>query len=238
MRPGPHPKGELMRRRILNASAKVFLEYGYNGASSKMVARLAGVSNGSPFFLYGNKEGVLLELVKLVYAEQFRMTDELIGKDADLLLFYAVETALQMHIAELSDALRDLYVMAYTLPSTAEYIHQSTKTKLAEIYAKQFPNADVEEFYELEIASSGVLRNYMVKPCNEQMPMARKLQCYLSCCFRIYKVPEAQYQPVIDRVLTMDLRPAAQQTVDRIMALVDDGFSSAMNESRRKAFKD
>ena len=84
MRPGPHPKGELMRRRILNASAKVFLEYGYNGASSKMVARLAGVSNGSPFFLYGNKEGVLLELVKLVYAEQFRMTDELIGKDAVL----------------------------------------------------------------------------------------------------------------------------------------------------------
>ena len=136
MRPGPHPKGELMRRRILNASAKVFLEYGYNGASSKMVARLAGVSNGSPFFLYGNKEGVLLELVKLVYAEQFRMTDELIGKDADLLLFYAVETALQMHITELSDALRDLYVMAYTLPSTAEYIHQSTKTKLAEIYDK------------------------------------------------------------------------------------------------------
>lgn len=238
MRPGPHPKGELMRRRILNASAKVFLEYGYNGTSSKMVARLAGVSNGSPFFLYGNKEGVLLELVKLVYAEQFRMTDELIGRGADPLLFYGVETALQMHITELSDALRDLYVMAYTLPSTTEYIHQSTKSKLAEIYEKQFPGANEEEFYELELASSGVLRNFMIKPCSEQMPMARKIQRYLSCCFRIYRVSEARYQPVIDQVLAMDLHPAAQQTVDRIMALVEAGFTSAMDESRRKAVKD
>ena len=231
MRPGPHPKGELMRRRILNASAKVFLEYGYNGASSKMVARLAGVSNGSPFFLYGNKEGVLLELVKLVYAEQFRMTDELIGKDADLLLFYAVETALQMHITELSDALRDLYVMAYTLPSTAEYIHQSTKTKLAEIYAKQFPNADVEEFYELEIASSGVLRGYMAKPCDMYFTLEDKLRRFLSCCFRVYCVPEAVAQQVIDAAVAMDLSSAAEAVVAQTVRQVEEGYETAMADA-------
>lgn len=53
-----------MKRKILSASAKVFLEKGYAGTSSKMVSELVGVSNGSPFFHYGNKEGVLLELVK------------------------------------------------------------------------------------------------------------------------------------------------------------------------------
>ena len=71
----------------------------------------------------------------------------------------------------------------------------------------------------------------MIKPCSEQMPMARKIQRYLSCCFRIYRVSEARYQPVINQVLAMDLHPAAQQTVDRIMALVEAGFTSAMDES-------
>ncbi len=35
---------------------------------------------------------------------------------------YSVETALQIHITELSEPLRELYVAAYTLPTTAEYI--------------------------------------------------------------------------------------------------------------------
>lgn len=39
-----------MKRKILSASAKVFLERGYAGTSSKLVADLVGVSNGSPFF--------------------------------------------------------------------------------------------------------------------------------------------------------------------------------------------
>ena len=123
MRPGPSPKGLLMKRKILSASAKVFLEKGYAKASSKMVAELLGVSNGSPFFHYGNKEGVLLELVRQMFAGQFRSAERLIGPDADPLLLYAAETAMQMHLAELSEPLRELYVTAYTLPSTSRFIY-------------------------------------------------------------------------------------------------------------------
>ena len=67
MKRGPYSKGILMKRKILSASAKVFLEKGYAGTSSKMVSELVGVSNGSPFFHYGNKEGVLRELCVMAY---------------------------------------------------------------------------------------------------------------------------------------------------------------------------
>ena len=45
---------------------------------------------------------------------------------ADPVFLYAVETALQLHIAELSEPLRELYVMAYTLPTTSAYLYRST----------------------------------------------------------------------------------------------------------------
>ena len=37
----------------------------------------------------------------------------------DPVFLYAVETALQLHIAELTEPLRERYVMAYTLPTTS-----------------------------------------------------------------------------------------------------------------------
>ena len=37
----------------------------------------------------------------------------------DPVFLYAVETALQLHIAELTEPLRKRYVMAYTLPTTS-----------------------------------------------------------------------------------------------------------------------
>ena len=80
-----------MKRKILSASAKVFLEKGYSGTSSKMVADLVGVSNGSPFFHYGNKEGVLLELVKWMFSGQFRTAESLLGDVTDPLMLYGLE---------------------------------------------------------------------------------------------------------------------------------------------------
>lgn len=44
----------------------------------------------------------------------------------DSLLLYGLETGLQLHITELSEPLRELYVTAYSLPSTSDYIYKSS----------------------------------------------------------------------------------------------------------------
>ena len=59
------------RRKILTVSMKLFLEKGYEGTTAKEVADMAGIVSGSPFFQFGNKEGVLLDLVKQMFDGQF-----------------------------------------------------------------------------------------------------------------------------------------------------------------------
>ena len=49
-------------------------------------------------------------------------------------VLYAVETAIQLHIAELTEPLRKLYVTAYTLPSTSAYLYRSTAKRLEGIF--------------------------------------------------------------------------------------------------------
>ena len=227
-------RGAQTRRKILSASAKVFLAKGYAGASSREVAELAGVSNGSPFYLYGNKEGVLLELVKQMFAGQFATVERMLGAEADPLHVYAVETCLQMHIAESSEQLRELYVTAYTLPSTSEFIYQNTAERLSRIFGPYLPGATARDFYELEIASASVTRGFMAKPCDLYFTMEAKLRRYLSCCFRIYRVPEAVFQPVVDAAAVIDLHAAAEAVVAQTVRQVEEGYESAMAESRSR----
>lgn len=226
------PKGRLMRRKVLSASAKVFLEKGYAGASARMVAELLGVSNGSPFYHYGNKEGVLLEFVRQLFAGQFRVAEQFIGPGADPLLLYGAETALQLHIAELRESLRELYVTGYTLPSTSAYIYKSMVPKLMAIFGPYLPHAAAEEFYALELASAGVTRSFMAQPCTEKFPMEKKVRLYLACCFKLYDVPHERYQPVIDQVAAMDLTPMAEKIIERTVQQADEAFETAMTVGR------
>lgn len=229
MRPGPSAKGLLMKRKVLSASAKIFLERGYAGTSSKMVAALLDVSNGSPFFQYGNKEGVLLELVKRMSSGQFQKAEEALGANADPLLVCAVDTALQMRIAELSEPLRDLYVTAYTLPSTSQFIHESMAAKLQKALQQFVPDADSHEFFELEMASAGIMRNYLARPCDEEFPLKRKLYRFLTCAFKLYDVPRERYQPVIEQAVSMDLTEVAQQVIQETIRSADEEFKAAMS---------
>ena len=233
MKHGPSPKGLLMRRKILSASAKVFLEKGYAGASSKMVADLLGISNGSPFYHYGNKEGVLLEFVRQMFAGQFRTAAQIAGPQTDPLLLYASETALQLHIAELSEPLRELYVTAYTLPSTSLYINQNMVPKLSAIFGKYLHSHSEHDVYLLELAAAGVTRSFMTEPCTESFPIEQKIKSYLTCCFRIYGVPPEQYEPLIEQVARMDLSAMAQTLVNQTVQQADEVFLSVTSGSNR-----
>src|SRR5579862_1082943 len=57
-RPGTHPKGEDTARRILEAAIEVFAEEGYDGASTRTLAKRAGVNLPAIQYYFGSKEGL------------------------------------------------------------------------------------------------------------------------------------------------------------------------------------
>ena len=71
-----------------------------------------------------------------MFEGQFGSARAVVGKNASPVLLYAVETSIQMTLAELNENLREIYVEAYTHPETAEYIYQQTSTELMQILAK------------------------------------------------------------------------------------------------------
>lgn len=142
---GKQPSGLLTQKKMLHSAISLFLEKGYEKATTAEIARGAGMTPSTFFRAYPSKEALLLELVKQMFDNQFAEAERRTG-EMDQLMMYAVETALQMHLAELSESMRDLYVTAYSLPSTAAYIYRNTAKRLQTIFSPYLPSLQEKDF--------------------------------------------------------------------------------------------
>ena len=228
------PRGKLLnglvtQQKVLRAAVALFLEKGYTRTTTGEIAKAAGIGQSSFFHVFPSKEALLLELVQRMFSGQFALAGQHSGEQ-DPVLLYAVETALQLHIAELTEPLRELYVMAYSLPTIAAYLYKSTTKRLQVIFGPYLPEAQPKDFYEMEIASGSIMRGFMSVPCDVYFTMNDKLRRFLGCCFTLYHVPQSLQEQVIESVLEMDLHTTAVNLVNSVVAQAEAGFEAIMNK--------
>ena len=95
---GEQPSGALTRRKMMSSAVMLFFEKGYHNTTTAEIARRVGMSNSSFFRAFENKEAVLRAFVEYMFDLQFEK-----ARNEEPLMVYAVETAVQMHIAEMNE---------------------------------------------------------------------------------------------------------------------------------------
>ena len=224
------PKGKLLnglitQQKVLRAAVALFLEKGYTKTTTGEIARAAGIGQSSFFHVFPSKEALLLELVQRMFAGQFDLAGQHSGAE-DPVFLYAVETALQLHIAELTEPLRELYVMGYTLPSTSAFIYRSTAARLQKIFGEYLPDAQPKDFYEMEIASGSIMRGFMSVPCDVYFTMEAKISRFLDCSLKLYDVPKEKRAAITAAVLRMDLHTMASGIIQKTVQQAEKGFEA------------
>lgn len=224
---GLQPKGIARHNKMLLAAIQLFLEQGYEKTTTAQISRAAGMSPTSFFAAFENKEALLLKLTQIMFENQFEKARSF-AENHEPLMVYCLETALQINITELSESLREIYVMAYTLPSTSEYIYRSTAIQIKNIFAAYMPDAEDKDFYEMDIASGSITRGFMAKPCDMYFTLDRKLRRYLDCCLKLYNVPTEKRNSLIEAVLAVDLNSVAAKLIEEIVAKAETGLEEAI----------
>ena len=100
------------KKRILMTCVKMFIEKGFNKTTMLDIIKEADVSAGTFQNIFHTKDGVLLELVKVMFDNQFYIAKMCFNKNTPLIMVYAIETSLQLAITELNENLRDIYIEA------------------------------------------------------------------------------------------------------------------------------
>mgnify|MGYP002531130512 FL=1 len=224
------PRGKLLnglvtQQKVLRAAVALFLEKGYTRTTTGEIAKAAGIGQSSFFHVFPSKEALLLELVKRMFGGQFDLAGQYSGTE-DHVFLYAVETSLQLHIAELTEPLRELYVVGYSLPTTSAYIYHSTAKRLQTIFGAYLPDAQPKDFYEMEIASASIMRGFMSVPCDLYFTPEAKITRFLECSLKLYDVPKEKRAAITAAVLQMDLHAMAAGIIQQTVQQAEKGFEA------------
>ena len=198
------------KRKILTVCVRLFLEQGYKNTSVSQIVDEAGVARGSYLNLFPTKDKILLDLTETMFGGQFGMARSIADAKLPPVYAYALETAIQLTLTELNENLREIYIEAYSLPETSEYIYLHTTAELKQIFSANFPDYSDSDFYEMEIGTAGLMRNYMARKCDIHFPLERKLSRFLTAAMRVYRVPEDELEQAVRFVERLDIRSIAE----------------------------
>ena len=211
-------KTEKIKAAVLLEATKLFRQQGYTNTTVREIAEAAGLSKSNLMYAFKSKEDILAMLVTYAQENRFSMANRLVAdKTEDPLLIYAVETALQLYITESDENIRDVYSAAYSLPTTVDIIQHTITQRLERVFKNHLPDLQTRDFYELEIASSGIMRAFITRPCDIYFTIERKVARFLETIFLIWRVSEDKIRQAIDFVYQFDLDTAAEKTVQNIM---------------------
>ena len=219
-RPLNREKGKT-RTLILQTATKLFLENGYEETRIRDISNASGVGYNEIFRMYGDKDNLLSQLIDLVIEHQFEFSRDYLKDTAnDKLLYYAFETVLQMYIAEYNESLREMYAVSYSLPRTSHRIYRNIASRLEDVFKNYLPNYEMKDFYELEIATAGIVRGFIINPCDMYFTMDRKINRFLKTTLKIYEVPKEKIDEVIEFIKGFDFETLSQNVINTLFEYI------------------
>ena len=175
----------------------------------------------------------MLVLVETMFNGQFDVAKSVADRNLPPVCVYAVETAIQLTLTELNENLREIYIEAYSSPDTSEYIYLHTTAELKEIFGSNFPEYAESDFYEMEIGTAGLMRNYMARKCDIHFPLERKLSRFLTAAMRVYRVPEGEQIKTLDFIRSLDIKTIATKVMYQLFAMLEMTFDFKLSKESK-----
>ena len=221
---------EESKRRILSACVKLFIEKGFHNTTMAEILRESGTTSSTFQNIFRTKDGVILELTEFMFDNQFASARN-VSDSLPLVYIYAVETCIQMTLVELNENLRDIYVETYSNGRTMEYVFERTSVELYKIFKQYNPSYSESDFYEMEIGTAGIMRNYMKKKCDLYFTLEKKIARFLDMSLNVYNVPKDEREKIIAFVLSIDIRKEANQIMQKLFKSLSMHFDFELGEN-------
>lgn len=218
------------KQRILTVCVQMFIEKGFKSTTMLDIIREADVSSGTFQNIFRTKDGVLLELIDIMFEKQFSEAHENVQLKENPVLLYAVEVAIQFAIVELNENLREVYVEAYTQKQLSEHICQKMSTEIGKIFSAFNPDWSESDFYESDIGSAGMMRAYMMRQCDKYFTLQKKIDRFLNMSLRCYNVPLDLIAKAIAIVNSIDLETTAQKVMHKLFSTLEMTFGFKFNK--------
>ncbi|MBR3868212.1 MAG: TetR/AcrR family transcriptional regulator [Clostridia bacterium] len=206
-----------LHRKILTAATAQFMQKGFERTTIMDIAKMSGVPKTKILYEMNSKEEILVHLVTKFLDGVTAASDAVSKKLTDdrVLIFIANEV-LQLYMAEMNEDMRNLYLAGYSMPKTSEAVLKRRAEMMHEHFSFRFPEQELKDFYEIEIASMGIMRAYMTVPCDMYFTIEAKAKRLVTMLLLIYKAEEGKINEAIEFIGKIDFETTAKKAVESV----------------------
>ena len=205
-----------LHKKILTGATAAFIKKGFEKTTLMDIAKLSGVPKSKILYEMNSKEEILGNLVTKFLDGVTEASDAVSTKltDDKILIFMANEV-LQIYMAEMNEDMRNLYLAGYSMPKTSDAVLK----RRADMLCKEFGDElglELKDFYELEIASMGIMRGYMSIPCDMYFTLDTKVDKLIVTMLRIYDMDIEVIEKTKEFIKNIDFKAIANHTVESV----------------------
>ncbi len=227
-------KNRPTKEMIIQIASKLYLEKGFAETSNKEVCEILNISPGNLTFHYPQREHVLTEFVKELCDFQWRMIEVLEHEDKSPLLALCIEFATNAAIAEESNAMRNIFISAYTHPMPLAVIRENDTRKTQQIFKEFNPDWTDEQYMVMENLYSAIEYGMFSSAGQDGISLDMRVACGLDAALRLYNVPEALRNQKIEKIIAMDYRSFGKRILSDFRDYITAVNWQAVEATRQK----
>ena len=203
-----------LHKKILTAATALFIQKGFERTTFTDIAKLSEVPKSKILYEFSSKEELLGLLVTRFLDGVTSVSDAASKKlTDDTALIFVANEVLQLYMAEMNEDMRNLYLAGYSMPKTSEEVLKRRTEMMYDAFRLSFPEQELKDFYEIEIASMGIMRAYMTVPCDMYFTVEAKARRLVTMLLRIYKAEDEKINEAIEFIEKIDFEAVAEKAV-------------------------
>ena len=199
---------EKIKNKILTVAGEMFDRYGYRATTTCQIIEKAGITTGTLYHFFRDKEDILLHRTKIVYDEAMKAADiiatEIAGEKDDSALRYAIIYALEMKAVERYDRVAEHYMESYSSPRITEVMLPMNIERNRAFFQKYNPDMTDEECYIKTLALRGMRLAFLAERVyKRKVDYEAKCSFLIETSLAIFNVPANKISSIVSKALAL-----------------------------------
>ena len=207
---------EVLRNKIIKISRRLFLEQGYENTTVRQILKKAGLSTGSLYHFFKNKEEILLFALKDALLEMSTLTDGMAVKYNEPILRYALGIAIGTSEIFKYKPLFNFYNAIYKNESAENFMISLKVTRMKNLLNDLNLHFTDNEIHSRILAIHGATRALTLAKINKQL--SANLSDIYSLIIKIalseFNIPKKK----IEKILKLTTKVMQAETFSRDLA--------------------
>jgi AcrR family transcriptional regulator len=150
-----------IKTKVLDTARNLFLTRGYEKTTIKDILAETGITTGSLYHFFKDKEDILLHLAEDVFDTAATLADRMAGEDGNPWLRLSLELGIQLRAALNDRFIAGLYLKAYESGAISRLIVRRAHERNSGLFKDIQDESGPDDFYAVSLAIKGILHSFI-----------------------------------------------------------------------------